>query len=321
MASGLSPLSSESNCRKILSFLNQVKKKITDIYFLETDEDNEDVNLTSNFSKEYYLETVNRIKKHIVEGDIFQANLSQRFSGEIPSLEAWELYKNLRKVNPAPFSAYIGCADTKIASTSPERFLFLKDKAVQARPIKGTRPRSTNSLQDEALAEELLKSEKDKAENAMIVDLMRNDLSRVCEEHTVKVSQWCGLESFETVHHLVSVVEGRLRREYDAFDLLKATFPGGSITGAPKIRAMQILESLEPTQRGPYCGSIGYISFDGSMDLSIVIRTLLIEKDHVSFQVGGGIVLDSDAEAEYQETLIKARALEKALKCYQRMYS
>ncbi|HLD16465.1 MAG TPA: aminodeoxychorismate synthase component I, partial [Coxiellaceae bacterium] len=270
----------------------------------------------SNFTKEQYLETVHKIKNYILQGDIFQANLSQRFSIHQRVKDPIALYSILRQVNPAPFSAFLGYKDYAIASSSPERFLSLRNQQVETRPIKGTAPRSSDSLEDQRLATALQQSPKDRAENSMIVDLMRNDLSRVCEAGTLCVPQWCGLESFETVHHLVSVVQGHLKAEWGPIDLIQSTFPGGSITGAPKVRAMQIIDELEPTCRGPYCGSIGYIGFDESLDLSIAIRTLLIEPNRVTYQTGGAIILDSVAENEYDETLSKAQALQKAINLY-----
>lgn len=268
----------------------------------------------SNFNRQQYVHAVNKIKNYILEGDIFEANISQRFTAKLPKdISCLDLYHRLKKFNPAPFSAYLSFNDITLVSASPERFLKLSNGKIETRPIKGTCRRSNDILEDAKLAETLLASEKDKAENVMIVDLLRNDLSRVCKEFSVEVTQLCGLESYATVHHLVSVITGELRESCNAIDLLRATFPGGSITGAPKIRAMEIIAEFEPTQRGPYCGSIGYIGFDGSMDTSITIRTFAIKNNIVTFQAGGAIVVDSDAENEYQETLTKAKALRRAL--------
>lgn len=270
--------------------------------------------IESNFSRPAYESAVQRVIDYIYAGDIFQANISQRFRAQLSTNDSpLALYHRLRTINPAPFAAYLDFDDTVIASASPERFLLLRDDWVETRPIKGTRPRGATPEEDRALADELLDSEKDRAENVMIVDLLRNDLSRVCQDHSVKTPEICILESFATVHHLVSTVEGRLNPGADAVDLLRATIPGGSITGAPKIRAMEIIAELEPTWRGPYCGNVGYISFSGDMDTSIVIRTYAIRGDQVTFQAGGGIVADSDPAAEYDETLDKARALINAL--------
>jgi len=271
--------------------------------------------IQSNFAdRENYEQAVQQVIDYIYAGDIFQANISQRFQAQLPPQDSpFKLYQRLRSINPAPFAAYLGFEDVVIASASPERFLLLRDNWVETRPIKGTRPRGATTESDLEFAAALLGSEKDRAENVMIVDLMRNDLSRVCQDHSVKTPEICALESYATVHHLVSTVEGQLKPGKIAIDLLQATFPGGSITGAPKIRAMEIIAELEPTQRGPYCGSIGYISFSGDMDTSIVIRTYAIKDNKVTFQAGGGIVADSNPAAEYDETLDKARALIDAL--------
>lgn len=267
----------------------------------------------SDFSPQAYQEQVQKVRSYILAGDIFEANLSQRFCAHSLLGPPFDLYRRLRKINPAPFAAYFNMAGTIIASASPERFIKLAAGLVETRPIKGTRPRGKSVDEDERLAQELLSSEKDRAENVMIVDLLRNDLSRVCAAHSVKVPQLCGLESYPTVHHLVSVVTGKLQQNYQAIDLLKAAFPGGSITGAPKLRAMEIIAELEPTQRGPYCGSMAYFGFDGNMDSSILIRTFCIKNNKVSFQAGGAIVVDSDPQQEQEEVLTKARALLQAL--------
>src|SRR2546422_674526 len=225
-----------------------------------------------------------------------------------------DLYRRLRQRNPAPFSAFLDFGDLVVASSSPERFLQVQpDGRVETRPIKGTRPRGLSPEHDAALARALVESDKDRAENVMIVDLLRNDLSRVCRAGTVRVPELFAVEHYATVHHLVSTVVGELAPEHDAADLLRAAFPGGSITGAPKVRAMQIIAELEPTQRAAYCGSIGYLSLSGAVDTSIVIRTCLVLGSDVYFQVGGGIVADSDPELEYGETLDKARGLIAAL--------
>ncbi len=261
-----------------------------------------------------FLAMVRRAIDYIHAGDIYQANLSHRFRAPLPAgFDRLALYRRLRRRNPAPFAAYLDFGDVALASASPERFLKLRRGHVETRPIKGTRPRGATPEADRALGRSLLESEKDRAENLMIVDLLRNDLSRVCRVGSVRVPSLFALESFATVHHLVSTVTGELRPRRSAVDLLRAAFPGGSVTGAPKIRAMEIIAELEPTARGPYCGSIGYIGFDGAMDSSIVIRTYAIKDRMLTFQVGGGIVADSDPAAEYDETLDKARALIEAL--------
>ncbi|MGB9792728.1 MAG: aminodeoxychorismate synthase component I [Thermacetogeniaceae bacterium] len=270
--------------------------------------------LTSHFTLETYCDAVNRVKDYIAAGDIFQANLSQRFACPLP-YSPWDLYKRLRSINPAPFAAYLSYPELIIASASPERFLKVKDRFVETRPIKGTRPRGKDPAEDLRLRSELLNSVKDRAELTMIVDLERNDLGRVCSYGSVHVPELIVLEEYPTVFHLVSTVRGVLAPGRDLVDLLKATFPGGSITGAPKIRAMEIIEELEPVKRGVYTGSIGYLGFDGSADLSIVIRTFVIKDGWAYFQVGGGIVADSDPEMEYWETIHKGRALMLALGC------
>jgi para-aminobenzoate synthetase component 1 len=268
------------------------------------------IGLRSTFTHRGYLDAVARVREYIVAGDIFQANLSQRFQSHLPE-SPFDLYRRLRQRNPAPFSAYLDFGDLQILSASPERFLRLEPerRQVETRPIKGTRPRGLGPMHDAALGRALAESQKDRAENVMIVDLLRNDLSRVCRPGTVRVPELFALEHHPTVHHLVSTVVGELDPDADAVDLIRAAFPGGSITGAPKVRAMEIIAELEPTQRGVYCGSIGYISATGAMDTSIVIRTYLVVRGEVYFQAGGGIVADSDPELEYRETLDKARGL------------
>ncbi len=268
---------------------------------------------TSNFTRESYTNAVNITQNYILNGDIFQANLSQQFNSDLPEdMNPMDLYFHLMKVNPAPFSAFMRLPENGyIISASPERFIKLTDQRVETCPIKGTRKRSASLKEDQRLATELLNSEKDKAENVMIVDLMRNDMSRVC--HTVKVEELTALKSFETVHHLVSKVTGVLKHNMNNIDLIKATFPPGSVTGAPKIRAMEIISELEHQARGPYCGSLGYISFTGNMDLSVIIRTYFIKQNKLFFSAGGAVVLDSDPNDEYQESLTKASALMKAL--------
>jgi para-aminobenzoate synthetase component 1 len=269
--------------------------------------------LKSNFTPEGYMEAVNRVREYIAAGDVFQVNISQRFETEL-TVTPYELYRRLRQINPAPFAGYLNFDGATIISASPERFLRVDGDWVETRPIKGTRPRGKNSVEDAMLAQELLNSAKDRAENVMIVDLERNDLGRVCRYGTVKVTELAVLETFPTVFHLTSTVIGQLRPDRNRIDLLKAAFPGGSITGAPKVRAMEIIDELEPTRRSVYTGAIGYFSFGRNLDLNIVIRTFIIKGNKAYFQVGGGIIYDSNAEAEYQETLDKAKALIQALR-------
>ncbi|MDQ2994425.1 MAG: aminodeoxychorismate synthase component I, partial [Pseudomonadota bacterium] len=270
--------------------------------------------IVSNFNRSGYEAAVSSVIESILNGDIFETCISQRFQTRLPEgLSAFDLYRRLRHFNAAPFASFSAFGDIVIVSASPERFLRVSGKSVETRPIKGTAPRSSDTSVDLALAQALLASEKDRAENIMIVDLMRNDLSRVCRDHSVVVPQLCALESFATVHHLVSVVRGELCEQYGPVDLLRASFPGGSITGAPKVRAMEIIDAIEPHRRGPYCGSIGFIGFNGDMDMSITIRTFALRGEHISFHAGGAIVVDSDPAGEYQETLDKAVAMRRAL--------
>jgi para-aminobenzoate synthetase component 1 len=270
------------------------------------------IELKSNFTHDGYITAVERARQYIIDGDIFEVNLSQRYS-TVVKIEAFELYTRLRRLNPAPFGGFLNFDEVTIASSSPERFLRLRGDKVETRPIKGTIRRGQTPEEDGANGRWLLASPKDRAENMMIVDLERNDLGRVCRYGSVKVTELAVLETFPTVFHLTSTVVGQLREGISRMDLLKATFPGGSITGAPKIRSMEIIDELEPTRRSIYTGSIGYFSFDGDLDLNIVIRTFLIKGDEVHFQLGGAVVYDSDPEGEYQETLDKGRALFKAL--------
>jgi para-aminobenzoate synthetase component 1 len=265
------------------------------------------------FTEAAYRQAVLKAKEYIAAGDIYQVNVTQRFSAPLKTTPC-RLYRRLRQASPAPFAAYLDCGDDlRLLSSSPERFLLLKDGQVETRPIKGTRPRGRTAEEDRERRRELLASEKDRAELVMIVDLERNDLGRVCSYGTVRVPELLTLEEYATVFHLVSTVRGTLAPGKDVVDLLKSTFPGGSITGAPKIRAMEIIEELEPVRRGVYTGAIGYLGFDGRADLNIAIRTMVSKGDRVYLQVGGGIVADSDPRLEYEETLHKARAMLKSL--------
>jgi len=268
---------------------------------------------TSNFSQTQYIETIERAIEYIHAGDVFQVNLAQRLLHPAND-DSVNLYLRMRQENPAPFAAYFDLGEFQIISASPERFLKLQDRCVEARPIKGTRRRSNWPEADLFVGDELLQSDKDRAENVMIVDLLRNDLSRVCTAESVEVSELCRLETYEFVQHLVSVVRGELRPGCGPFDLLSASFPGGSVTGAPKVRAMEIIAELEPTARGAYCGCIGYVGFDGTMDTNILIRTITAGRGWWQFPVGGGIVAQSDREREYEETWHKAEGMLRALK-------
>jgi para-aminobenzoate synthetase component 1 len=267
----------------------------------------------SNFTRPGYLAAVRRAIDYVHAGDCFQVNLAQRLLHPA-TLAPLELYRRLRERNPAPFAGYLDLGEFVIASASPERFLRLADGQVQTRPIKGTRPCGATPEEDQRRREELLHSAKDRAENVMIIDLLRNDLGRVCAYGSVEVAAVCRLETYRTVHHLVSEVVGTLRPGLGPVDLLRAALPGGSVTGAPKVRAMEIIAELEPTARGPYCGSLGYLGFDGSMDTSILIRTFTMGRGWLQFPVGGGIVADSTPADEYAETLHKAEGLLRALR-------
>jgi para-aminobenzoate synthetase component 1 len=268
--------------------------------------------LRSEFGHDAYLSAVARALEYIRAGDIFQVNLSQRFS-TVGRFDPLALYLRLRRVSPAPFSAFLRWGDMAVVGASPEWFFRTRGDRVVTRPIKGTRPRGRTVAEDRRLADELWASPKDRAELTMIVDLERNDLGRVCRYGSVRVAGPLTIESYAQVHHLVATVEGRLRPEVGPIDLVRATFPGGSITGAPKVRAMQIIDELEPTRRGLYTGAVGYYGLDGSSGFNIAIRTILVEGDRVSYQVGGGIVADSVPELEHAETLHKGRGLRSAI--------
>ena len=264
--------------------------------------------IRSNMDKACYKKAFQKIKEYIYEGDCYQVNLAQRFSIEV-SGDPWAIYLQLREVNPGPFSGFIRLPDQAILSSSPERFVNVVNGQIEAKPIKGTIHRSTCIDEDKALSAKLLGSEKDRAENLMIVDLLRNDISKNSETGSVSVPELFALESYATVHHLVSTVVGYLGKNKTAVDLIRGCFPGGSITGTPKLRAMEIIEELEPHRRHVYCGSLGYIGFDGHMDTNIAIRTLLHKADHIYFWGGGGIVSDSEVDAEYKECFSKVKAI------------
>jgi para-aminobenzoate synthetase component 1 len=268
--------------------------------------------LAGSFDRESYVRTVGRVLDYIAAGDVFQVNLSQRFFAR-GSFDPLDLYLRLRDRSPAPFSAFLSWGDLAVVSASPEWFYQTRGDRIVTRPIKGTRPRGGSEAEDARLADELASSAKDRAELTMIVDLERNDLGRVCRYGSVVVKDALQVESFAQVHHLVATVEGRLRPDVGPVDVVRAMFPGGSITGAPKIRAMEIIDELEPNRRSLYTGAIGYLSRRGTSAFNIAIRTMLVEGDRASYQVGGGIVADSDPESEYEETLAKGRALRAVL--------
>ncbi|MEK7332558.1 MAG: anthranilate synthase component I family protein, partial [Nitrospirota bacterium] len=269
--------------------------------------------LKYGLSKKQYMDIVKKAKEYIASGDIFQANLSLRVSSKIGRTNPWEFYKILRSINPSPFAGYIDFGDYQIVSSSPERLISIRNGIVETRPIAGTRPRGKDREEDEKMRKELLLNEKERAEHIMLIDLERNDIGRVCDYGSVHVDELMITEDYSHVIHIVSNVKGNLADGKTCFDAIKAAFPGGTITGVPKVRCMEIIAELEPVSRGPYTGSIGYIGFSGNMDLNIIIRTFLIKKGFAYVQAGAGIVADSDPEREYYESLKKAEALVKTL--------
>ena len=300
----------QSRLKEFLNRLNDISEK--EKFFLPTKSIYKYYGLGSNFTHTNYLKAVNKSLDHIVKGDIYQINLSQRFHTKT-DLSDEELYINLKKAFPVPFGGILSTEDFSIISGSPERFLKYDERFLVTRPMKGTRPRSANTILDRKFRRALENSKKDKAELLMIVDLERNDLGRVCDYGSVKVESMRNFEEYSTVFQTTSQIKGRLYPQMDRVDIIKACFPGGSITGCPKIRAMQIIEELEPNRRGIYTGSLGYFSFDGNMDFNILIRSFFKRNRDAYFGVGGGIVYDSRPESEYQETLVKAEALKRAL--------
>jgi len=270
--------------------------------------------IRAHFDREQYKTAVRQCQEHIRRGDVFEVCLTHRLEMDLPG-SAWDLYGLLRDINPAPFAAYVQLPGFQVVGASPERFLRLdRDGLVESRPIKGTRPRGDTPATDAALKAGLGTAEKDLAENIMIVDLVRNDLGRICRIGSVTVTELQVVETYATVHQLVSTVQGELKPGYDAFDLVRACFPGGSMTGAPKIEAMKIIDGIEPVKRGVYSGALGFIDAGGAMDLGMVIRTIICRDGVGTFGVGGAIVADSDPDAEYDETMDKARALIEAMR-------
>ena len=264
--------------------------------------------LQSNMSRKEYVECVQQAKNYIEEGDIYQANLSQRFETAYHG-DPFNLFLRLRSVNPSPFSGYLKLQDFAIVSSSPERLVKVENSRVETRPIAGTRPRSSDPKIDKSLSAELLLNEKERAEHLMLVDLERNDLGRICKTGSVHVSDLMFLEQYSHVSHIVSNIKGELKPQVSVKDILRAVFPGGTITGCPKVRCMEIIGELEAESRGPYCGSFGYIGFSRYMDLNIIIRSILLKNGRACFNVGAGIVADSCPEKEYLETLDKAEAM------------
>lgn len=271
-----------------------------------------DIAPVKEFTREEYIESVEKIREYIADGDCYQVNLSQAFESAMGA-DAKTIYEKLRVLSPAPFASYLDCGRFQILSSSPERFVSVRDGSAQTRPIKGTRPRGATEEEDQRMRGNLSASQKDRAENVMIVDLMRNDLSKVCEPFSVTVPEICAVEEYATVYHLTSTVEGRIKEGVGPIGVLNAVFPPGSVTGAPKTRALEIIDELEPTPRGAYCGAIGYVGFDGDMDLSVAIRIMVCSGRQARFHAGGGVTYSSSAVKEYEETLHKAKAIMEAL--------
>ncbi len=279
----------------------------------EGDDSKQKIKIIHEMKKQQYMDIVKRAKEYIAAGDIFQANLSLRVSANIGDVKPWDLYKILRSINPSPFAGYIDFEEYQIVSSSPERLIKVEDDIIETRPIAGTRPRGKDVGEDEIMRTELLLNEKERAEHIMLIDLERNDIGRVCDYGSVYVDELMITEDYSHVIHIVSNVKGRLVPHKTCFDAIRAAFPGGTITGVPKVRCMGVIDELEPVSRGPYTGSIGYIGFSGNMDMNIIIRTFVIKNGFAYVQAGSGIVADSDPEREYYESLKKAEALVKAL--------
>lgn len=273
---------------------------------------NSKIRFKSNFTFKEYKKAVNKCKEYIKAGDSFQIKISQRFECKIKQ-DSFEIYKKLRKINPSPYAAYLYFDDCILVSCSPEHLVKVENKNIETRPIGGTYPRGKNSKEDKKILKNFLQDEKEKAEHIMLIDLERNDLGRVCEYGSVRVNEKMTIEKYSHLMHIVTNIKGKLQKNKTIFDVLRAMFPGGTITGCPKIRAMEIIDEIEPVTRGPYTGSIGFMNFSNEMDLNIIIRTLIIKGNRGYIQVGGGIVTDSNPKKEYDETIDKAKALFKAM--------
>lgn len=313
IASSIKSISNDLALTTKMNYLKQIIKNAFDYFYKKYQlkfTKIPSLTITSNFSKDEYINAVKKIIEYIKNGDVFEVNLSQKFKAILnKSFPQKKLYNFLRDKNKAPFSANITLNNLQILSFSPERFIKIKNNYIVTCPIKGTIKRDNDFIEDKFLANILHNSEKDRAENIMIVDLMRNDLSKICEKTSVKVSELCKIESFTNVHHLVSTIKGKLKSSIKNTDIIKTCFPGGSITGAPKIRAMEIISEIEKSNRNIYCGSIGYFSFNNIADLSIAIRTVIINDNELHLSAGGAITLDSNPESEYQETILKAEKI------------
>ncbi len=306
----------EYEIEKILKTVTSYKLRVTGINpesRIQNLESKQKIEIIYEMKKNEYMDIVKKAKEYIAAGDIFQANLSQRVSAHIRNKSPWNLYRILSSINPSPFAAFIDFKDYQIVSSSPERLLRVNDRIIETRPIAGTRPRGKDSNEDELMRAELLLNEKERAEHIMLIDLERNDIGRVSDYGSVRVDELMITEDYSHVIHIVSNVRGDLAYGKDCFDAIKAAFPGGTITGVPKVRCMEIIDELEPVKRGLYTGSIGYISFSGNMDLNIIIRTFVIKGEMAYVQAGSGIVADSEPEREHYETLKKADALIKTL--------
>ncbi|MFN3395688.1 MAG: anthranilate synthase component I family protein [Thermodesulfovibrionales bacterium] len=298
-------------CRIAGTVRNQ--QEVVDFLGCSQEGNNSNIEIIQEMTKKGYMDMVRQAKEYIAAGDIFQANLSQRVSAHIPNVDPWDIYNVLSSINPSPFAGYINFGDYHIVSSSPERLVRIKDSVIETRPIAGTRPRGRNINEDEMMRDELLLNEKERAEHIMLIDLERNDIGKVSDYGTVEVDELMITEDYSHVIHIVSNIRGVLAPNKTTIDAIRAVFPGGTITGVPKVRCMEIIDELEPVQRGPYTGSMGYIGFSGNMDLNIIIRTFVIKNNMAYVQAGAGIVADSDPEREYHETLKKAEALIRTL--------